>query len=235
MGLRKPVVSLSVYRAIRQPTGERTSKAYEIRLTMFMLNCADQVPPNFPGRTRTTHSWRKEKWKAFECVPGHLKFTHRGQNYNPGYASVDLAVVKNTAITERVSAQLRADIINIFNHTNLAAVGFPTAGETSTIGSTIGQYLGNPGIGPGEPVNAQLALKIIFCVLLRGKAVPSCRWPFVGKGHRQRPNTIEQRRFYRRCSVLWQANKESASSARKDLQCESVRRRRSLQSRSFAK
>jgi hypothetical protein len=57
---------------------------------------------------------------------------------------------------------LRADIINVFNRTNLAPVGFPTAGETSTIGSTIGQYLGNPGIGPGEPVNAQLALKIIF-------------------------------------------------------------------------
>jgi hypothetical protein len=97
-----------------------------------------------------------------DAAPGQYSSTRRGQNYNPGYAAVDLSVVKNTPITERVNVQLRADIINIFNHTNLAPVGFPTAGETSTIGSTIGEYLGNPGIGPGEPVNAQFALKIIF-------------------------------------------------------------------------
>jgi hypothetical protein len=97
-----------------------------------------------------------------DAAPGKYSTTRRGQNYNPGYNSIDLAVVKNTPITQRVNAQLRADIINVFNHTNLAPVGFPTAGETSTIGATIGQYLGNPGIGPGEPVNVQLALKIIF-------------------------------------------------------------------------
>ena len=97
-----------------------------------------------------------------DAAPGQYSSTRRGQNYNPGYAAVDLSVVKNTPITERVNVQLRADIINIFNHTNLAPVGFPTAGETSTIGSTIGEYLGNPGIGPGEPANAQFALKIIF-------------------------------------------------------------------------
>jgi len=97
-----------------------------------------------------------------DAASGKYSPTRRGQNYNPGYNSIDLAVVKNTPITERINAQLRADIINVFNRTNLAPVGFPTAGETSTIGSTIGQYLGNPGIGPGEPVNAQLALKIIF-------------------------------------------------------------------------
>ncbi len=101
---------------------------------------------------------------AFVDAPaGQYSPTRRGQNYNPGYSAVDLAVVKNTHITERVDAQLRADIINIFNHTNLAPVGVPATGEEGNeIGSTIGQYLGNPGIGPGEPVNAQLALKIIF-------------------------------------------------------------------------
>jgi hypothetical protein len=88
--------------------------------------------------------------------------TRRGQNYNPGYDSVDLAVVKNTPVNKRVSAQFRADIINIFNHTNLAPVGLPTTGETATITETVGQYLGDPGIGPGEPVNVQFALKIIF-------------------------------------------------------------------------
>jgi hypothetical protein len=101
---------------------------------------------------------------AFVDAPAYTYSpTRRGQNYNTGYSAVDLAVLKSTPITERVNAEFRADIINIFNHTNLAPVGVPTTGEKGNeIGSTIGQYLGNPGIGPGEPVNAQLSLKIIF-------------------------------------------------------------------------
>lgn len=100
---------------------------------------------------------------AFVDAPaGQYSPTRRGQNYNPGYSAVDLSILKNTPIVERVNAQFRVDIFNIFNRTNLAPVGFPTTGEGGQISSTIGPYLGNPGIGPGEPVNAQLALKIIF-------------------------------------------------------------------------
>jgi len=92
----------------------------------------------------------------------HYSPTRRGQNYNPGYSAVDLAVLKNTQIKERVNAQFRADMFNIFNHTNLAPVGMAFASEGGTIGSTLGPYLGNPGIGPGEPFNVQFSLKIIF-------------------------------------------------------------------------
>lgn len=88
--------------------------------------------------------------------------TRRGQNYNPGYSAVDLALFKTTKITERVNAQFSANVFNIFNRTNLAPVGFPQAGEGGVIGSTLGPYLGNPGIGPGEPLNAEFALKILF-------------------------------------------------------------------------
>jgi hypothetical protein len=88
--------------------------------------------------------------------------TRRGQNSNPGYNAVDTAFIKNTQIVERVSFQFRVDLFNMFNRTNLAPVGFPQAGEGGQIGSTLGPYLGNPGIGPGEPLNAQFAGKIIF-------------------------------------------------------------------------
>jgi hypothetical protein len=88
--------------------------------------------------------------------------TRRGQNYNPGYSAVDVAFMKNTPIVERVTTQFRVDVFNIFNRTNLAPVGFPFSGEGGQIGSTLGPYLGNPGIGPGEPLNAQFALKILF-------------------------------------------------------------------------
>lgn len=88
--------------------------------------------------------------------------TRRGQNYNPGYSAVDVAFMKNTQIVERVNTQFRVDVFNIFNRTNMAPVGFPSTGEGGTIGSTLGPYLGNPGIGPGEPLNAQFSLKILF-------------------------------------------------------------------------
>ena len=100
---------------------------------------------------------------AFVDAPlGQYSPTRRGQNNNPGYSAVDIAVLKNTRIVERVSAQFRADMFNVFNRTNLAPVGFAFAGEGGTIGSTLGPYLGNPGIGPGEPFNVQFSLKIIF-------------------------------------------------------------------------
>lgn len=97
-----------------------------------------------------------------DAPTGQYSPTTRGQNYNPGYSAVDLTVIKNTPIVERVNLQIRVDIFNIFNHTNLAPLGFPTTGETGQISSTIGPYLGNPGIGPGEPLNAQLSAKITF-------------------------------------------------------------------------
>jgi hypothetical protein len=97
-----------------------------------------------------------------DAAPGTYSPTRRGQNSNPGYSSVDLAVLKNTQIHENISAEFRADIINIFDRTNLAPVGWPTTSEGGEIGSTIGPFLGDPGIGPGEPLNVQFSLKILF-------------------------------------------------------------------------
>jgi len=100
---------------------------------------------------------------AFVDAPtGTYSPTRRNQNYNPGYSDMDLAVIKNTQIADRVKAQFRADIFNFFNRTNLAPVGFDSASEAGTIGSTLGPYLGNPGIGPGEPRAVQFSLKMLF-------------------------------------------------------------------------
>jgi hypothetical protein len=88
--------------------------------------------------------------------------TRRGQNYNPGYSAVDASILKTTQIYERVSAQFKIDVFNVFNRINLAPVGFPQASEAGVIGSTLGPYLGNPGFGPGEPANVEFAMKIIF-------------------------------------------------------------------------
>ncbi len=97
-----------------------------------------------------------------DAAPNTYSPTRRGQNYNPGYSAVDVAFFKTTPITERIGTQFSINVFNIFNRVNLAPVGFPQAGEGGQIGSTLGPYLGNPGIGPGEPLNAEFALKILF-------------------------------------------------------------------------
>jgi hypothetical protein len=102
---------------------------------------------------------------AFVDAPaGTYGTSPRNQLPGPGFADVDFSVFKNTHITERVTAQFRVEMFNLFNHLNLAAPGdgYCTDGQTCPIGETIGTAWGAPGIGAGEPFNTQLALKIIF-------------------------------------------------------------------------
>jgi hypothetical protein len=88
----------------------------------------------------------------------------RNQLYGPGYKDVDFSVFKDGHITDRLAAQFRVEIFNLFNSTNLAPPDDSLADGSAfgTITSTIGAYNGAPGIGPGEPFNTQLALKLIF-------------------------------------------------------------------------
>jgi Carboxypeptidase regulatory-like domain len=89
----------------------------------------------------------------------------RNQVTGPGFADVDMSVLKNFPIyKERVRAQFRVEMFNIFNRTNLAQplnnLGYGGAFGWST--TTIGASYGAPGLGSGEPYNTQLALKILF-------------------------------------------------------------------------
>ena len=90
--------------------------------------------------------------------------TPRNVLHGPGFEDVDLSVFKNTHITERVTAQFRVEMFNLFNHLNLAAPGdgYCTDSSSCAIGTTVGANYGAPGIGAGEPYNTQLALKILF-------------------------------------------------------------------------
>jgi hypothetical protein len=108
--------------------------------------------------------------------PAAGTFGNLGRNTlrGPGFGGVDFAAVKNTPITERISAQFRVEMFNLFNRVNLPIPG--SGGPSSTtppstrlntssfgrITSTTGTFNGAPGIGAGEPFNIQLALKILF-------------------------------------------------------------------------
>ncbi len=102
--------------------------------------------------------------KAAFAAPANGTFGNLGRDvfYGPGFGDVDYSVFKNTPITERISTQFRVEIFNLFNRTNLAN---PTTNFSSGSFGTISGTAANssaPGIGPGEPRNVQLALKIIF-------------------------------------------------------------------------
>jgi hypothetical protein len=101
------------------------------------------------------------------AVPASGSYGNLGRNQiiGPGFGDVDLSLIKNTPLyKERVRAQFRVEMFNVFNRVNLAQplnnMGYGGLFGAST--STIGVSYGAPGIGSGEPYNTQLALKIIF-------------------------------------------------------------------------
>jgi hypothetical protein len=96
----------------------------------------------------------------------------RNSLYGPGYEDMDLSVIKNTKFDIAdfpLNVQFRAEMFNLFDRLNLASpactqlcddyFGGSSFGRT---GTTIGSGNFSPGIGPGEPFNVQLALKLIF-------------------------------------------------------------------------
>jgi hypothetical protein len=85
----------------------------------------------------------------------------RNAFYGPGFSDVDLSVIKNIQIIERVKLQLRAEMFNVFNRKNFAT-GAGSVGSSGYVGDTIGDFNGAPGLGPGEPFNLQIAAKVIF-------------------------------------------------------------------------
>jgi Carboxypeptidase regulatory-like domain/TonB dependent receptor len=96
-------------------------------------------------------------------TPGTFGNLRRNQIIGPGYGDIDLSVFKNTKLGERATLQLRAEMFNLYNRNNYAQPG-GTFGSSSfgKVSDTIGDANGSPGIGPGEPFNTQLAVKVLF-------------------------------------------------------------------------
>ena len=132
----------------------------------------DLVGDPFAGLSHNFIAGQGIQWvnPAAFCVPGSAGCAgptdpngdlSRNKFVGPGFADVDLSVIKNIPITERFKIQLRAEMFNLFNRKNLAS-GAGSVGSSGFVGDTIGDFNGAPGLGPGEPFNLQLVAKIVF-------------------------------------------------------------------------
>ena len=117
------------------------------------------------------------------CVPGTRHFGNMGRNSlrGPSFKEFNFSIFKNTALTERVNLQMRAEFFNLFNHPNFSnpiLPGFiadPGAPNTDPTAGPVGRQLGflpltatgdvgigNPFLGGGGPRGIQLAAKFTF-------------------------------------------------------------------------
>jgi hypothetical protein len=120
-------------------------------------------PANASSNYTNGYQWFNGSVFAIPAA-GTFGATKRNQFYGPHFNSLDFSIFKNTNITERISAQFRVEIFNLFNQLNLANPdgNVDDGGSFGLISSTRATAQGNPSIGPGEPRNVQLALKIIW-------------------------------------------------------------------------
>ncbi len=117
-----------------------------------------------PASDRATSTYYWFNPAAF-AAPAQGTYSNQGRNefYGPSNHQVDFSLFKNFHITEKVTAQLRAEIFNIFNFVNYSEPATNVQGSNlGQVGSTYDVSFGAPGIGPGAPRNVQLAAKIIF-------------------------------------------------------------------------
>jgi hypothetical protein len=86
------------------------------------------------------------------AAPGKLGNAGRSPAYGPGFVNTDFSAIKHFAITERMRMEFRAELFNLFNHTQL---GMPAADISSTGFGAITSSVNNPRL-------VQFALKLNF-------------------------------------------------------------------------
>jgi hypothetical protein len=84
-------------------------------------------------------------------APGQEGNLKRSSFRNPGFINVDLSLIKNNPIGDRINAQFRFEVFNVLNRTNLAGVNGNLA--SSAFGRSTSTY---------DPRIMQLGLRVTF-------------------------------------------------------------------------
>jgi Carboxypeptidase regulatory-like domain/TonB dependent receptor len=110
--------------------------------------------PNLVGNPELSNSTTLQWFNTAAFVfPAPGTFGNAGRNIldGPGFQNVNASLLKNTALTERVNLQFRAEAFNLFNHPNFTLpdnfLGSPTFGRITSA---------------RDPRHIQFGLKLLF-------------------------------------------------------------------------
>jgi hypothetical protein len=138
----------------------------------LLSNNFDAERPNVVAGCNTTAGQSALHWFNPACftLPAAGTIGNLGKNTitAPGYVATDFSLSKDTQIYERVSVQFRAEIFNIFNHTNFGVPGlnaFTAVGGLTGSPAGLAGNLSNAGqitsiVGTSRQI--QLGLKFLF-------------------------------------------------------------------------
>ena len=107
----------------------------------------DQVAPLQLTKTQT--QWFTTK--SFATAQGHFGSASAGSFLGPGVERIDLGLLKNFKVGQRISLQMRAEAFNLLNHTNFATVD--TGIADGTFGQTTSAHI---------PRTMQFSAKLYF-------------------------------------------------------------------------
>jgi hypothetical protein len=119
---------------------------------------ANSLRPDLTGTINIIGS--VESWFDVKAFTPVARFGSLGRNVviGPGFNNTDFSVIKNTKISERVRAQFRAEIFDLFNHANFGppgnVVGTPAFARITSTRFPTGES--------GSSRQVQFALKLII-------------------------------------------------------------------------
>jgi hypothetical protein len=112
--------------------------------------------PNLVGDPNANAPHTAQQWfnTAALQMPAQFTFGNAARNvvFGAGESSVDFSLIKDTTLRENTRLEFRAEVFNLFNHTNFADVPGRTA-----FTSTFGRYT-----SAENPRQMQFALKLLF-------------------------------------------------------------------------
>ena len=144
----------------------------------LLSNNFSTVRPDVIAGCDQTANQSVAHWFNASCytlpAPGVVGNLGKNTVEGPNYQSVDFSLSKDTRIFERLNMQFRAEIFNIFNHTNFGTPGYLGLGNLNAF-TAQGGLIGSPAGMTGNAGNAgaigtiigtsrqiQLGMKFVF-------------------------------------------------------------------------
>ncbi len=142
----------------------QSGNPFNVVLASSTINgVANSVRPNANGPVQLTSSALAANWfvnplSAFTTVANSFGNIGRNSVLGPDFKNVDLAVIKNTKVTERINVQFRVDAFDLFNHPNYGQPG--RVFGTSAFGTITNTRF--PTGDSGSSRQLQMALRLMF-------------------------------------------------------------------------